>query len=81
MNIENAEQKLNDVYDAAMGQDVPELQAALQALSMMPKDAVSEIKVIDCDFDGNITVDFAGLMFEKKVKKISAKNYVVKGKE
>ena len=80
MDIKTVEEKLNVVYDKAMKQEVPELQVALQALGMMPKDQPQDqVKIVDCDDEGNITIDLAGLTFGKEIKDVSVVNYVVKG--
>ena len=80
MDIKTVEEKLNVVYEKAMKQDPPALTSALQALSMMPKDQPQDqVKIVDCDDEGNITIDMAGITFGKEIKDVSVVNYVVKG--
>ncbi len=76
MNVKEATEKLNMIFDKAMETEL--YDTALEALKLMPRDTEAQIKVVKCDEAGNITIDFAGLMFGKKVKKITAINYVVK---
>lgn len=78
MEIKEAEAKLNVIYDVAM--EAGNLETALRALSMMPKDnPADQVKIVDCDDDGNITIDLAGLTFGKEIAEVKVVNYVVAG--
>ncbi len=79
MDIKGAEKKLNEIYDAAM--EAKAYETALKALQLMPQEAGKppQIRVVDCDKAGNITIDMGGLGFGKKPRKIKAINYIIKG--
>ena len=84
MDIKTATERLEKIYGAAMGQDPPNLDAAMETLKLMPKDIptappAGTVRIVDCDTKGNLTIDFNGLKLGKKPRKIKAVNYTVGG--